>query len=150
MVCALRRVLEQAYRLKLMNVEDYEYGGCFCGWGFVVVSQKEGNVPELNQLQGWLRSGGRLTEIPQMEGWRSPLLEVSFSTSEQELQVFAPTGEVFRTYEDVVQERDRQQQRADGAELERDRATERAESAESDLQQLREKLRQLNIDPDSL
>ncbi|MDJ1184269.1 Uma2 family endonuclease [Roseofilum casamattae] len=47
-------------------------------------------------------------------------------------------------------ERDRQQQRADSAELERDRATERAESAESDLQQLREKLRQLNIDPDAL
>jgi len=40
-------------------------------------------------------------------------------------------------------ERDRQQQRADGAELERDRA-------KSDLQELREKLRQLNIDPDSL
>ncbi|MBP0013733.1 MAG: Uma2 family endonuclease [Roseofilum sp. SBFL] len=92
--------------------------------------------PELNQLQGWLRSGGKLIEIPQMEGWRSPLLGVSFSTSEKQLQVFAPTGEMFETYEDVVRERDR--------------ATERAESAESDLQQLREKLRQLNIDPDSL
>ncbi|MBP0025995.1 MAG: Uma2 family endonuclease [Roseofilum sp. SBFL] len=106
--------------------------------------------PKKNQLQGWLRSGGRLTEIAQMEGWRSPLLQVSFSTSEQTLQLFTPSGEAFGTYEDVVQERDRQQQRADGAELERDRATERAESAESDLQQLREKLRQLNIDPDSL
>ncbi|MDB9515590.1 Uma2 family endonuclease [Roseofilum reptotaenium CS-1145] len=99
--------------------------------------------PKQNQLQGWLRSGGRLTEIPQMEGWRSPLLGVSFSTSEQELQVFAPTGEVFETYEDVVQERDLQRQ-------EKELQRERAESAESDLQQLREKLRQLNIDPDSL
>jgi Uma2 family endonuclease len=113
--------------------------------------------PKLNQLQGWLRSGGILTEITQMEGWRSPLLQVSFSTSSQDLQLFTPSGEAFGTYEDVVQERDRQRQekelerdRANSAELERDRATERAESAESDLQQLREKLRQLNIDPDSL
>jgi len=92
--------------------------------------------PKLNQLQGWLRSGGGLTEIPQMEGWRSPLLQISFSTSSQKLQLFTPSGEAFGTYEDVVQERDR--------------ATERADRAESDLQQLREKLRQLNIDPDSL
>ncbi|MDB9518786.1 Uma2 family endonuclease [Roseofilum reptotaenium CS-1145] len=113
--------------------------------------------PKKNQLQGWLRSGGILTEIPQMEGWKSPLLQVSFSSSEQTLQLFTPSGEAFGTYEDVVQERDRQRQekelerdRANSAELERDRATERAESAESDLQQLREKLRQLNIDPDSL
>ncbi|WP_318731061.1 Uma2 family endonuclease [Roseofilum sp. Guam] len=78
--------------------------------------------PELNQLQGWLRSGGRLTEIPQMEGWRSPLLGVSFSTSEQELQVFAPTGEVFRTYEDVTQERDRASVRKPNASVKRTRA----------------------------
>jgi len=47
-------------------------------------------------------------------------------------------------------ERDRERQEK---ELERDRADrqqQRAESAESNLQQLREKLRQLNIDPDSL
>ncbi|MBP0030531.1 Uma2 family endonuclease [Roseofilum sp. Guam] len=127
--------------------------------------------PQRNQLQGGLRRGGFLTEIPQMEGWTSPLLGVSFSTLSPELQVFAPTGEVFGTYEEVVVERDlqrqeterqrqeteRQRERADGAELERDRQRqeterqqERAESAESDLQQLREKLRQLNIDPDSL
>ncbi|MDJ1177752.1 Uma2 family endonuclease [Roseofilum sp. BLCC_M91] len=120
--------------------------------------------PKKNQLQGWLRSGGRLTEITQMEGWRSPLLQVSFSTSSQDLQLFTPSGEAFGTYEDVVQERDRQRQekelerdRANSAELERDRQRQekelerdRANSAESDLQQLREKLRQLNIDPDSL
>ncbi|MDJ1185512.1 Uma2 family endonuclease [Roseofilum casamattae] len=120
--------------------------------------------PKQNTLQGWLRSQGRLTEIAQMEGWTSPLLQVRFSTLSQDLQVFAPSGEAFGTYADVVHDRDRQQQRADGAEfdrdrqqqradtaeLERDRATERAESAESDLQQLREKLRQLNIDPDAL
>jgi len=99
--------------------------------------------PKLNQLQGWLRSGGRLTEIAQMEGWRSPLLQVSFSTRSQQLQLFTPTGEAFGTYEDVVQERDRQRQ-------EKERQQQRADRAESDLQQLREKLRQLNIDPDSL
>ena len=120
--------------------------------------------PKRNELQGWLRRGGRLTEIAQMEGWRSPLLQVSFSTSSQQLQLFTPSGEAFGTYEDVVRERDRQRQetelerdRANTAELERDRQRQetelerdRANTAESSLQQLREKLRQLNIDPDSL
>ncbi|MDJ1182870.1 Uma2 family endonuclease [Roseofilum casamattae] len=113
--------------------------------------------PQRNELQGWLRRGGRLTEIAQMEGWRSPLLQVSFSTLSQDLQLFAPSGEAFGTYEDIVQERDRQRQETDRQrqekELERqekERQQERAESAESNLQQLREKLRQLNIDPDSL
>ncbi|MDJ1176278.1 Uma2 family endonuclease [Roseofilum capinflatum] len=106
--------------------------------------------PELNQLQGWLRSGGKLTEIPQMEGWRSPLLQVSFSTRSQQLQLFTPTGEAFGTYEDVVQERDRQRQEKELERQEKERQQQRADRAESDLQQLREKLRQLNIDPDSL
>jgi len=113
--------------------------------------------PKRKTLQGWLRSGGRLTEIAQMEGWKSPLLDVSFSTQSQELQLFALSGEAFGTYEDVVQERDRQRQRADGAELECDRQRqekelerERADRAQSDLQGLREKLRQLNIDPDAI
>ncbi|MBP0007181.1 MULTISPECIES: Uma2 family endonuclease [unclassified Roseofilum] len=48
------------------------------------------------------------------------------------------------------QDKEKQQQRAESAESECDRQQQRAESAESDLQQLREKLRQLNIDPDSL
>jgi len=49
------------------------------------------------------------------------------------------------------------EERADSAELEleserqeRERQQQRGDRAESDLQQLREKLRQLNIDPDSL
>ncbi|MDJ1179385.1 Uma2 family endonuclease [Roseofilum sp. BLCC_M91] len=113
--------------------------------------------PKQNQLKGWLRRGGRLTEIPQMEGWRSPLLGVSFSTRSPELQVFAPTGEAFGTYEDVVQERDRQRQETERQRQETDRQQERAESAEARLaekeqtiEQLRERLAQLGIDPDTL
>ena len=45
---------------------------------------------------------------------------------------------------------DRQRQEKERERQEKERQQERAESAESDLQQLREKLRQLNIDPDSL
>jgi Uma2 family endonuclease len=113
--------------------------------------------PKRNRLQGWLRSGGRLTEIAQMEGWRSPLLEVSFSTQSQELQVFAPSGEAFGTYADVVQERDRQRQEKELERQEKERQQQRAESAEATveekeqtIQQLRERLAQLGIDPDSL
>jgi DNA-binding protein H-NS len=75
---------------------------------------------------------------------------VSFSTRSQQLQLFTPTGEAFGTYEDVVQERDRQRQEKELERQEKERQQQRADRAESDLQQLREKLRQLNIDPDSL
>ncbi|MDJ1184694.1 Uma2 family endonuclease [Roseofilum casamattae] len=59
--------------------------------------------------------------------------------------------------EQEAERAEREQERAENAELERDRERqdkeleqERADLAESNLQQLRDKLRQLNIDPDAL
>ena len=120
--------------------------------------------PKKNRLQGWLRKGKKLEEISQMEGWKSPLLGIRFSTIEQDLVLFHPDGERFVDFVEVVEQRDRQQQRAILAEDERDRQRQRAEEeqqraniekqraerAESDLQKMRDRLLQLGIDPDSL
>ncbi|MEA5470010.1 Uma2 family endonuclease [Spirulina sp. 06S082] len=113
--------------------------------------------PKKNRLQGWLRKGKKLEEISKMEGWKSPLLGIKFSTIEEDLVLFHPNGERFVDFVEVVEQRDRQQQRAILAEDERDRQRQRAniekqraERAESDLQKMRDRLLQLGIDPDSL
>ncbi|MEM8641818.1 MAG: Uma2 family endonuclease [Cyanobacteria bacterium P01_G01_bin.54] len=120
--------------------------------------------PEKNRLQGWLRQGGTLAEIAQMEGWQSPLLGIRFSTREGDLALFHPNGERFVDFVEVVEQRDRQQQRAIQAEDQRDRAIETAarerqekeqtqaalEEANKKNQQLLERLRQLGVDPETL
>ena len=120
--------------------------------------------PKKNRLQGWLRRGKKLEEIPQMEGWESPRLRIRFSTSEEDLVLFHPNGDRFVDFVEVVEQRDRalqekererqranlEQQRADRERQEKEQEQQRANRAESDLQKLRARLQQLNIDPDSL
>ena len=135
--------------------------------------------PKKNRLQGWLRRGEKLEAIrlkprsanARMEDWRSPLLGIRLSTREGELVLFHPDGERFVDYVEVVEQRDRQQQRAILAEDERDRALEtadrerqekererqekererqRANDAEVTIQQLRDRLLKLGVDPNTL
>ena len=127
--------------------------------------------PKKNRLQGWLRKGKKLKEISQMEDWRSPLLGIRFTTREEDLVLFHPDGERFVDFVEVVEQRDRQKQRAIFAENERDRALETAELADRDRQlaetqqqqtqatleeerkknqQLLDRLIQLGIDPETL
>ena len=113
--------------------------------------------PKKNRLQGWLRQGKKLKKIAQMEGWRSPLLGIRLSTSEGDLALFHPNGERFVDYVGMVEQRDRERlekerekQRAILAENDRDREQLEKEQIQSELQKLQEKLKQLNIDPDSL
>ena len=126
--------------------------------------------PKKNRLQGWLRKGKKLEAISVMENWRSPLLGVRFSTSEGDLVLFHPDGERFVEFVEVVEQRDRQKQRANLAEHERDRERlekelekqradrERQEKEQTQAaleeerkknQQLRDRLIQLGIDPEN-
>ncbi|MFP4296734.1 MAG: Uma2 family endonuclease [Spirulinaceae cyanobacterium] len=91
--------------------------------------------PQKNQLQGWLKREDELTEIASMEGWESPRLGITFSTSEGDLALFYPSGERFADYVEVFEERDRERQRAN--------------RAESELQKMKERLRELGIDPET-
>ncbi|MEC4804498.1 MAG: Uma2 family endonuclease [Jaaginema sp. PMC 1080.18] len=99
--------------------------------------------PKKNQLQGWLRRENKLIEIPAIEGWRSPRLGISFSTSEGELALFSADGERFVDYVEMVEQRDRERQEKEQAQA--DLANEKQKN-----QQLLERLRQLGIDPESL
>lgn len=68
--------------------------------------------PHKIDLTGWIRQGESLTEIPQADGWTSPRLGVRFDLSSGDLQVFGPDGRPFATYVEVVEQRERERQRA--------------------------------------
>ncbi len=99
--------------------------------------------PEELVLLGYLRNGDALQEIPLMSGWVSPRLNIRFRLNEEGLQLFGPDGKQFRTYLEIVDERDAAVSERDTALAQRDAALERG-------QRLQERLRELGIDPETL
>ena len=113
--------------------------------------------PEKNELEGWQRVEGDLEVIEPMEGWISPRLGVRFELGSDGLEIYRPNGEKFLSYGELEAERllDRQrlQQESQRAEEEFQRAEEsnqRAEESNQRAERLAAKLRELNIDPDSI
>ncbi|MEG4938842.1 Uma2 family endonuclease [Microcoleus sp. F4-D5] len=113
--------------------------------------------PETNELQGWQRIEGDLEVIEPMEGWISPRLGVRFELGEDGLEIYRPDGEKFLSYAELEEQRalDRQRlqqeaQRAEQAAQIAEQAAQRAEQAEQKSERLAAKLRELNIDPDSI
>ncbi len=92
--------------------------------------------PAENELIGWQRIEGVLEVIEPIDGWISPRLGVRFELPETGLEIYRPDGEKFLSYSELDQQR----------ELERRRAEEASQRAE----RLAAKLRELNIDPDSI
>jgi Uma2 family endonuclease len=79
--------------------------------------------PDANQLTGFVRRGGVLARIRQMNGFVSPRLGICFDLSGPELVVRYPDGRPFLTFEEldaervrIVQQIEHQKQRADRAE----------------------------------
>ncbi len=106
--------------------------------------------PQRNELEGWQRIEGNLEVIEPMEGWISPRLGVRFQLGEDGLEIYRPNGEKFLSYaeleEDRLLDRQRLQQESQRAEQE----AQRARQAEQIAQRLAARLRELNIDPDSI
>ena len=92
--------------------------------------------PEKNELEGWQRIEGTLEPIEPMQGWISPRLGVRFELPEAGLEIYRPDGERFLSYSEINAERL----------LERQRAEQEFQRAE----RLAAKLRELNIDPNSI
>jgi Uma2 family endonuclease len=92
--------------------------------------------PENNDLSGWQRIEGTLEVVEPMEGWISPRLGVRFELGEAGLEIYRPNGQKFISYGELEEQR----------ELDRQRAQQESQRAE----RLAAKLRELNIDPDSI
>lgn len=92
--------------------------------------------PDRKELSGWQRIEGLLEVIEPMSGWTSPRLEVRLELTDTGLELYRPDGQKFLSYLELEQQRQQAIQLAA-------QQTQRAEK-------LAAKLRELNIDPDSL
>ncbi len=134
--------------------------------------------PERNELQGWQRIDGGLEVIEPMEGWISPRLEVRFELGLDGLEIYRPDGEKFLSYAELEADRllnrqrlqqesqraeqesqraeqaeqkvKQESQRAEQANLRAEQAEQKAKQADQVAQRLAMRLRELNIDPDSI
>lgn len=84
--------------------------------------------PEPVWLEGWLREGEHLREIPETNGWVSPRLGIRFEISEGELRILGPNGRPFESYVEIAR---------------------RAEDEHRRAEHLAAKLRAAGIDPDA-
>jgi Uma2 family endonuclease len=85
--------------------------------------------PDRLKLKGYLRQRGKLLEIPVMNGWVSPRLNIRFSHLEGELEIYRPDGQKFLTSVELAQQAEDQKQRAD-------QQKRRADQAEAQIQQV--------------
>ena len=66
--------------------------------------------PEKFKLEGWIRSGPFLKEIPFMNGWISPILNIKFDTSQNDLTLYDSAGNRFTSLTDAIRMADQEQQ----------------------------------------
>lgn len=85
--------------------------------------------PADRELNGWQRIEGLLEVIEPMSGWVSPRLGVRFELTEEGLELYRPDGQKFLSYLELEQQREQEARRAE---------------------RLAAKLRELNIDPDTI
>jgi Uma2 family endonuclease len=82
--------------------------------------------PDSGSLEGWLRAGNRLEEIPQMAGFVSPRLRIRFEPADgpDNLTIFGPDDTRFLTFTEWV-EKSKADQRLFESERERAQAADR-------------------------
>ena len=102
--------------------------------------------PNKLTLKGYRRVGRQLEEIPDMNGWISPNLEIKFEMDEKDgLKLYGPNGEPFRKIVDIEKERKKEKEEKEKAELRADKEKSRADNAEKELILLMEKLKDRGI-----
>ena len=112
--------------------------------------------PESFELDGWKRSGEKLEEILEMNGWVSPRLGVRFDRSQGELILIDPAGQRFLTYGELALERDAIALERDAVALERDAIARERDAIARELSTERERaerlaaqMRSLGVEPHS-
>jgi Uma2 family endonuclease len=106
--------------------------------------------PDAGTLDGYVRRGEALEAVESMAGWISPRLGVRFDLDEGgELRLFRPDGAPFESYVQTAARAEQAEQRAEQAEQRAEQAEQRAEQAAQEATRLRERLRQLGIEPNT-
>ena len=105
--------------------------------------------PDHGTLEGWLREGSQLREIPNMGGWVSPRLKVRFELVGQDLQLYHPDGRKFATYLELAKAAEAAQAQAQAAQAQAERERQDREAAQARLQRLAEQLRTMGVEPEA-
>lgn len=105
--------------------------------------------PDRERLRGWIRRNDRFEEIPNMNGWVSPLLGIRFEMTDT-LCIYGPDEKPFLTFLELQELAGIEQQRAQTAEQHAKEAEQRAATAENAAEKLRAILRARGIDPQEL
>jgi hypothetical protein len=93
--------------------------------------------PDSGELSGWQRQGNALEEVVQMHGWVSPRLGIRFELNSGVLQLYSPDGERFATYVELLEQRERERQRAEQERQRAEQERQRAEQAEQLVERYR-------------
>jgi len=113
--------------------------------------------PQQKEFFVYCRHSESLAAVDFVGGWVSPLLGIRFQFADQELKIFHTNGEVFLSFPELrsllAQERQEKQialANIQEAEAKAQEAEAKAEQERQEKEKLKEKLRQLGIDPDSI
>ncbi|NEP26111.1 MULTISPECIES: Uma2 family endonuclease, partial [unclassified Moorena] len=104
--------------------------------------------PNRAKLKGWLRSGKKLEPIPQMLGWVSPRLGITFELVASQLVLYYPNGEPFASYLEISEQKEQQRQRAEQAEEALEQAQQALELERNRMKALLEQLKAKGINPE--
>ncbi|WP_218082334.1 Uma2 family endonuclease [Anthocerotibacter panamensis] len=106
--------------------------------------------PDHGDVSGYVREGGLLQEMVEMQGWVSPRLGVRFTVDGQgKLMLYRPDGQPFETFEELgaraeraTQARQQAEQRAEQEAQARQQAEQRAEQEAQARQQAEQRVEQ--------
>ncbi|MBE9227514.1 Uma2 family endonuclease [Phormidium sp. LEGE 05292] len=99
--------------------------------------------PDELELTVLIRSGDRLEEVEEMNGWVSPRLGIRFELKADTLEIFRPNGQRFLTSVELDRLREEEHQRAEDA-------IAQLEAEKQRYQALIELLQEKGIDPEQL
>jgi Uma2 family endonuclease len=99
--------------------------------------------PEENRLHVFVRRGGVLVRVRQVDGYVSPRLGIRFDLSGPEMLVYGSDGSRFLTFEEIQAERERERQERLAAEQRAGQAEQRAGQAEQRVQEAEQRADQL-------
>lgn len=102
--------------------------------------------PENQSLLVMLRQGDQLIDVPEVDGFVSPLLGVRFAHEGEELVVYRPDGIRFQSFKELMDRAESETRRADGEAKRAEAEARRADEATARAEALAERLRALGID----
>jgi Uma2 family endonuclease len=103
--------------------------------------------PDFVELFGHRRLDDRFMSIPEMNGWKSPLLDVRFELTGRELKLIGPDGQPFLSYQEIAHQRDQFAQERDQFAQERDQALAERDAQQRRADKMAEQLRSLGLEP---